>query len=100
MMPMPTPVQPADAIGVDAFYERLFRDAVDAVRADLYLQLTVFGAEAVPPLTRIAAELGMRVESETHQHPNRDRETFGVVRLIIPPKNATITVHLPSVVRP
>lgn len=90
----------SDAIVLESFFDRLFRDAIDAVRADIYLQLTVFCAEAVPPLTRIAAELGLRVESETHQHPTRYRETFGVVRLITSPKNATITVHLPSVVMP
>lgn len=81
------------ALGARDGYEQLFRAALIAARADEFLQLTVWGADALSALQVVAGDSGTAIERQTHQHPTKP-ETFEVARFSIS-STAAITVHLP-----
>lgn len=85
-----------DAIGVGEFYARIFRDAIDAARAGVYMQLTVFGDDARTALDRVTEEVGLPpTAAEGVPSPSDPHEIMVIARLTMA-NAATITVHLAS----
>jgi hypothetical protein len=86
---------PDHSIGLEEFYGRMFRAAIDGARAGQYMTLSVWGCVAARALDTLAADIGVTVEHD--EYPSQDQpvgDLIRVARIVIPSTGGSITVHL------